>query len=418
MARKLSIRIPKIANFTASSKTALISLIEREKAYWEETFPEGVPCKRNDQSRLFFEPLEYDRLIGIVSDCSVDQLCSDDLAEIGIKVCPQLDSAIGRVISILASSGALRHEEAIAAVMTERFRSSGAINRNYISGEFERNMQSVSESVEALAVVIEKFRSSQFIKDQEELVRTLVDKINDDQIEASELSSGFSIFVADEVARRRSETSRFRKVRVALSDRYKSRGDELLNDWEKKFSETHDHYINKLQFEAPVTLWNNEKDRHARRSSVALRLFLGSICVMAAFLYSVIFWFGDEISAGFHEKVCLTDDPLSCSDVFSAKGPLMVGAVLLIASLLLWMMKIFNRTYREAGQRAENAAERKSFVETYEAMMQSGQVPEEHRAIILNAIFRPSKDGQPVDDNNGLDVSAVSFASRLLQGKG
>lgn len=417
MARNLSISVPAIGTFVGSSKKTLIAHIEQERDYWKGVFPDGMPLRGNNPHQVLHQETEYEILFDAVNDSSIEQLTKGEPTH-AIKVFPPKSSAIGKSISILGRSNDRNYLKSVAFVLTNRLREAGAVPRNFIGGNEEAEMLRVSGYIETIATLSEQYSSTRFISEQEALVRDLVDGITDDSLKASEESEQLSKFVGGEVSRRRAETSRFRKLRSALVGRYTARGDELIDNWDRKFSETHDRYINKLQFEAPVKLWRGESKRHATRSGVALLAFVVALLVMIGFSILVVFWQGDAIAASFHQSICSQSDPTNCRDTLSAKGPLTVGAVLLIASLLLWLMKIFNRTYREAGQRAENAAERKSFVETYEAMMQSGQVPEEHRAIILNAIFRPSKDGQPVDDNNGLDVSAVSVASRILQGRG
>ncbi|OOY16706.1 DUF6161 domain-containing protein [Thioclava sp. DLFJ4-1] len=415
MARKLSISVPGIGSFRASSKKALIALLVQEKEFWESLFPEGVPTRFNDHHRTRTDALQYSKVISTVEESSVDELRSD-VSLMGVKVFPPRGTAMGKVLAILSSSDNPRYKFVIANVMTARLRVSEGVPRNQITGDFEQNMLTVSQSIEALADVVENFKSSLFLREQEKLVKSLVENISLDQVAATEASLKLSTFSSEEIARRRAETSRFRRIRLAIADRYKARGEELVADWDGRFRDAHDRYIKKLQFEAPVTLWKREKKRHTWRSNVALFSFILVLILIIGAATCGVIAYGDTIANSFHRNSCSTADPFDCRDILNAKGPLTVGVILLAASMLLWLMKILNRTYREAGQHAENAAERKAFVETYQAMIESGQVPEEHRAIILNAVFRPSKDGQPVDDNSGLDVSAVSAISKILHG--
>lgn len=414
MPRKLSIEVPEIGKFEASSKRSLIALIERERDHWMGYFPDGIPCRQVERAPIHYREFQYDGLLRFANDTPANELEAGAVSQ-PLHVFPPTDSAIGRTLDILAKSGSAVGIEAIASTMPVRLMASGALQHNFI----RRNEQTefiftTARLIEAMAVLISGYDHSDGIATSEAAARELLDQIAEDRATADQVTKDLEKFAGDETATRQHETSRFRLLRTALMERYKSRGNLLLSEWDEKFSEAHELYINKLQFEAPVRLWNSVATGHGKRAKSALVYFLATLLVMAGFAAFIVLGQGDVIAGSFHQEVCPASDPANCQVVFSMKGPLTVGAVLLVASLLLWLMKIFNRTYREAGQRADNAAERKAFVQTYEAMMRSNQGPEEHRAIILNAIFRPSKDGQPVDDNSGLDVSALSIASRFM----
>lgn len=416
MARKLVIEVPELGQIEASSKAALVALIEGERQYWTDLFPSGVPFYQDDRRIMGMIACEYDALAEYVSNASVEKL-EKTLTTEPLVIFPTRSSAIGRALSLLATSGRDGARSVIASALTVRLGKSKALQQRGKRFDLSSATKVESEIIEAIAIVVGGYSPLATIAEDEMAARASLSAIFEDQQNAAGAALQIAEIAAGEAERRRADSVRFRRRRHAACAAYKSTADRLLETWEKKFEESYNLFINRLQFEASVSLWVAVAQKNRKRSYWSLGAFIFTMLVLIAFCAWIVFRLGDSLAQSFYRRVCTSVEPIFCKDVFSAKGPLSVGAILLAASLLLWLMKIFNRSYREAAQRSHNANERRAFVETYEAMLRSGQVPEEHRAIVLSAIFRPAAPGAPVDDSNGLDVSAVSLIAKAINNR-
>lgn len=165
-----------------------------------------------------------------------------------------------------------------------------------------------------------------------------------------------------------------------------------------------------FRFSAPVELWDGRAADHSIASEKALKRFLGlgALTILVAAL--VPFFFGNYIAGSFH--VCGLIAQEYCADGFSAKGPLTVGGLLLIMSVLMWAVRLQYRIFLSERHLSLDASEKKAFAQTYLAIKSESKVDAASEAIVLAALFRPTQDGIIKDDEGGLDFSAASILAK------
>lgn len=420
MAREVSITAQGIGTFRAASKKALLAFIESDRDYWRRKYPNGMPLSRHRTRPNGDRSFDYEEIIRQVNESPIENLNEGLISNGAFAVMPPSNTALGETFVALAESDLPHCSSALVRAVTELWGATSPpvlVTGNFGGGSEASEAEINGRLVINLASVIGARLSVACLKEQQERLQQAVEGTLTARAEAREYADQLCAFVESEKKHRSDESARFRKLRATAFNTYKSAGDGLIEEWDQKFEETYDKYVHKLQFEAPVKLWKMQADTYRKRSGAALASFVAVLIFMVSFAGMVVFNLGGSLAGKFYRNVCDSSAPLTCREVWSAEGPLAVGALLLVTSMLLWLMKIFNRTYRDAGQRAHNADERRAFVESYEAMLLSSKVPEEHRAIVLSAIFRPSIDGAPVDDSTGIDISAVSLLAKTLSGK-
>jgi hypothetical protein len=165
-----------------------------------------------------------------------------------------------------------------------------------------------------------------------------------------------------------------------------------------------------FRFDAPVELWDARAKDHAKASEEGLTRFigLGTLTIFVAAL--VPFVFGNYIAGSFHACGLVAKE--GCVDGFSAKGPLTVGGLLLIMSVLMWAVRLQYRIFLSERHLSLDASEKKAFAQTYLAIKSESKVDAASEAIVLAALFRPTQDGIIKDDEGGLDFSAASILAR------
>lgn len=222
------------------------------------------------------------------------------------------------------------------------------------------------------------------------------------------------VILAIGTARRRTEEGAAKLVhRETLRARSRRKYErKVASYWRRKFESTYEAYVLKLRYEAPVELWTKRATAHSKAATAARNWFicLGIVFVVAALVATICF--GDAIAASYIAIDCKSDNG-SC---FSPKGPLVTGALLLTASMFIWAMRLLYRTHITERLLAQDAKERQSFVETYYALVNDKKATADHEAIILGALFRPSREGTGVDEGGSVDLSSAAVLAKILAG--
>lgn len=187
---------------------------------------------------------------------------------------------------------------------------------------------------------------------------------------------------------------------------------EQAKEWENDFQQLRASFVQELRYKAPVELWSTKAGQHRKSSYWALGLALGiaALTILAAGILVVCF--GEAFEASFTKITCLPEG--ECSSAFSARGPLTLGAILLVASIAIWAMRFFARIYLSERHLALGAEERKAFTETYLALVTDKTVTGEQEAIVLAALFRPTQDGVVKDDDATMDISAAAIIAKAM----
>ena len=165
----------------------------------------------------------------------------------------------------------------------------------------------------------------------------------------------------------------------------------------------------------PVRLWAAREKYHKIQSSFASRGVLAIGVIFIVCLAFFVLFAGDFVANAFIRTDCSFADINGCGGV-SPKGPLVLGAVFFITTMIVWLMRVLMRVFLSERHLALDAAERRAFAETYLALLKGDQVMPEHEALILNSLFRPTQDGIIKDDGVS-ELGLHSFASKMLEGR-
>lgn len=181
-----------------------------------------------------------------------------------------------------------------------------------------------------------------------------------------------------------------------------------------EFDKLLDLFHTQLRLRAPVQLWEKRSTQHSRRSVYALYSFgvLTLITIGAGAL--IPFLVGDYIAGSFFTQVCDEADPATCQREFSAKGPLTIGGILVIISLMMWTIRLQYRVFLSERHLALDASEKQAFAETFLAMREGDDVGAGNEAIVLASLFRPTQDGIINDDESAVDLSAAAILAKQL----
>ena len=198
-------------------------------------------------------------------------------------------------------------------------------------------------------------------------------------------------------------------------------GQRLEKERLAEFSRLQDLFATKLQFDEPTKLWEGRETQHNRQSFWAMWRFIVIGLVAIVFALAVPYCFGDYIANSFSQLVCSSIiiegvPSQECERVFSAKGPLTVTGLLLVMSVLMWIARLQYRVHLSERHLALDASEKKAFAATYLAMREGRSVGGDSEAIVLASLFRPTQDGIIRDDEQGMDISALTLMAKHMRG--
>lgn len=413
MAPKFQVLVGDRVLFSAGSIAALVRQLAAEQEGWGQIFS-GLRLQPDGSRRVFAG--QYSNLIAKVEATSTDAFQTNGVQISGDSRCtvfPALGSLDGRLVQVLQTNKRLQGG-VIAAFWIEN----GWENRNiFHEGSDFASDANVGRAILAVAraqVLLKLPDDKQFDIRRERLDREILEletRAEDFRkllvAKHAELarSSGVAMSKLDQLQRLGTMFARRTARRMVRKE----------DKWDEQFKTTHDAYVAKLQFEAPATLWTNSATRHRAKSKSAFAIFLGiSGLSGATALVATMVW-GDSLAKLFVEQKCLFFSPI-CTTNLSVKGPLTTGAVLLVTSMIIWVLRMMNRIHLSERNLAQSAEEKKAFVETYLALIKDGKVTRDQEAIVLGAIFRPSADGYVSDDGSSMDISAAAVLAKVMSG--
>lgn len=190
---------------------------------------------------------------------------------------------------------------------------------------------------------------------------------------------------------------------------------KMISVWKDRFEATHDAYVAKLQFEAPVDLWTKAARKHSDAARTALQTFLALAAAFGGGGVLLALLFGDHLARAYLVENCDSGSSV-CKAAFSAKGPLVTGAILLAASFAIWVLRTIHRMYVSERHLAGSADEKRAFAETYLALIKDQNVSRDQEAIVLAALFRPGGDGLPGEENSVIDISSAAILAKVVSG--
>ncbi len=167
-----------------------------------------------------------------------------------------------------------------------------------------------------------------------------------------------------------------------------------------------------MRLKRPVELWNDRQDEHKGNAEDAWFRFKCASIALAVVALLVAFVFGDQIANSFVPVSCVVGFEPSCGRL-SPKGPLTVSMILLISTVWLWYLRLQMKIHLSERHLALDARERRAFAETYLSLLKGDHVTQDHEAVVLQSLFRPTQDGI-IKDDGGPDFGVATLLSKAL----
>lgn len=167
-----------------------------------------------------------------------------------------------------------------------------------------------------------------------------------------------------------------------------------------------------LRIQRPVELWEERQKEHQNNAKTAWGWFVFASLLLGVAALLVAFIFGDHIAKSFVPASCTDGTQLSC-DKFSPKGPLTISMILLVSTVWLWYLRFQMKIHLSERHLALDARERRAFAETYLSLLKGNHVTQEHEAVVLQSLFRPTQDGI-IKDEGGPDLGVATLLSKAL----
>lgn len=388
---------------SSSSRARLIAKLEEDQAHWEKAFPTAPRI-----NGVSFQH-RYQALLQRIRESPSDQTVFD-ASDRGAAILPTVGSAEAHVLDHLKTNASdlevaslLRwwwarngwlprgNEDLYLALGSAIFHAT-AISLDAI--KLGPNAAKVEDSAAKLArAAQEQLDESDAIREQASAIRTSID-------EAGKRAA------TREKALERLVNSEIRKGVARLEIR--------RHEWEEQWANTHKVFMDRLSLTEPVKMWGGKAGEHRKAALFAFKTFLLAGAAAIALAAIVVFVFGRAIGDTFYRQSCSTGGV--CTDIFSFQGPLTVGALLLVASLLIWLVRFQTKLYISERHLALEAEERMAFTKAYLALTADKHIDGEQQAIVLSALFRHAQDGVIKDDDSSLDISAAAILAKAIAG--
>lgn len=183
----------------------------------------------------------------------------------------------------------------------------------------------------------------------------------------------------------------------------------------KKFDDILVAFNAHLRLKRPVELWQERQVEHQDASVAAWKRFkVGAVLLVLCAVISATF-LGDVIADAFIKSGCELGTEPQCSGV-SPRGPFYVSMIFLISTVSIWYLRLQMKLYLSERHLALDARERRAFAETYLSLLKGADVSNEHEAVILASLFRPTQDGI-IRDDAGPDAGLAGLLAKVLDGK-
>lgn len=334
---------------------------------------------------------------------------------------PPTSSATGKLFVDALSEGDSKtfSDLLLAFFVSNGWMQSPFVVRNAVHGSNFRNPEAFDQYLRGLALLGGAISDgndaeAQSVALSSDRVKSQLSALKADMTRKSKLLQSTLSQAREQVSHLRQDRQQIRSMAVMAGNIGNQRFERDRERWNKNFSDTYDRYTKQLEYKSAVQLWENRATAHRTAASKTQLWLIGSgVFFMLAIAMLVVF-LGDDVANSFVIERCNAQG--ICAETWSAKGPLTIGSILLIASLALWFLRTLNKFYLSSRHLASDAEERKAFAQTFLAFREDEMVDDKHEAIVLAALFRPTQDGVVTDDNSPLDPSLVSILSRRIGG--
>ncbi|MDP5239119.1 DUF6161 domain-containing protein [Uliginosibacterium sp. 31-16] len=241
----------------------------------------------------------------------------------------------------------------------------------------------------------------------------------------AEVVERFRILDADVVEKTTSNQSSFEAAEEERSGAWDQAQSDRNAAWEKELADARSRletlektYHVHMSLEAPVHYWTKKRERHAKW---ALGSGIASAVTMVL-LGWLLFWKVGKVGDVVAQNAALADAAAKVAkagasapaavEALSSSWHFEVAALVLIATLSFWFIRLVVRVFLSHLHLENDAAERVTMAETYLALISQNKLPAgEDLKTVLAALFRPSGDGIVKDE--GLPPSMVDFMTKL-----
>jgi len=388
---------------SASSRARLIAKLEEDQAHWEKAFPTAPTI-----SGYSYQP-RYQTLIQRVRECPPDQTVFD-ASDRGAAIFPTFGSPEAHVLDHLITNAS---ELEVASLLRWWWARNGWLPR----GNDDLFLALGSAIFHATAISLNAIKqgpNAAKIEDSAAKLALAAQVQLDESDAITQHASAIRSSIDD--AGRRAATREKALERLVSSELKKgvAKLEKQRQEWEERWANTHKVFMDRLSLTEPVKMWGTKAEEHRGAARRAFKIFLaaGAAAIGLAIVTMVVF--GQRIGSTFYRQSCPEGGP--CVDVFSFQGPLTVGALLLVASLLIWLVRFQTKLYLSERHLALEAEERMAFTKAYLALTADKHIDGEQQAIVLSALFRHAQDGVIKDDDSSLDISAAAILAKAISG--
>lgn len=194
---------------------------------------------------------------------------------------------------------------------------------------------------------------------------------------------------------------------INLFDEHKNEIDEFktkINEWrdnkERQIDILEETYKNKLQLEAPETLWERRAAKYRKKSS----WWTGGLLIFIVGLLVSGGYFADEI----HDYV----QEMAKEIPFISKSFIYVALI----SFLIYIIRIIIKIIISSQHMSMEYEQKAALTRFYQALIQDGkEVDKEEKLIIFNALFRKTDTGLIKSDNSNDTDALLSQFSKLVK---
>ncbi|UWQ98905.1 hypothetical protein K3729_16045 [Rhodobacteraceae bacterium S2214] len=429
MGKDFEIQIP-FESIEASTYSELLARIETEHRFWT-TFEDSLDVRFYPPSRSSIAAQYRGKISSVIGGwgkylsrlrdidgrafaVSFHEFSSDVEGDPDIP--PNSKSRFGVLANHFYQTGQYQelYKLLIGHILNSAFPSGVVVNQNVDQGAFLGSADAaytVARSLELENGAVELHKTEQDLDVIEILSEEVVQKVEE--------MKKFVHATQSEATQIRDElTDDFRSIHKRILASYS----ELMRTERAASKKRNDEYqalVAAFNFDMrirrPVELWAERQSEHSRNSESAWRRFGIAAFFLLAFSGILALLGGDYVAASFVPDTCVVGFEETCSRI-SAKGPLLLSAILLLSTVWLWYLRLEMKVFLSERHLALDARERRAFAETYLSLLKGGDVSTEHEAVVLGSLFRPTQDGI-IKDDGGPEIGVAGLMSKLLERK-
>lgn len=182
-------------------------------------------------------------------------------------------------------------------------------------------------------------------------------------------------------------------------DEFKTKINEWKDDKEKQINILEETYKNKLQLEAPETLWENRAEKYRKKSG-------RWICYLFVFIVGLLVSVG-YLVVKIHNYLQGIVKEIPFSESFISVA---------LISFLIYIIRIIIKIIISSQHMSMEYEQKAALTRFYQALIQDGkEVDTEEKLIIFNALFRKTDTGLIKSDNSNDADTLLSLFSKITK---